>query len=46
MDWDLSYVIENYNNLGYDEMAVIIYQILKGLKYLHSSNIIHRVRYS
>lgn len=42
MDCDLSHVIENSDNLEYERITDIIYQILRGLKYLHSSNIIHR----
>ena len=42
MDTDLSRVIYSKQELTNDHVQYFIYQILCGLKYLHSANIIHR----
>ena len=42
MDTDLSRVIYSKQELTNDHVQYFIYQIICGLKYLHSANIIHR----
>ncbi len=42
MEWDLHTFIIKYHNLDDEKISLIVYQILRGLKYIHSCNIIHR----
>lgn len=42
MDTDLHQIIKSPQSLTDDHMQYFIWQLLRGLKYLHSANIIHR----
>jgi len=42
MDTDLGQIIRSNQKLMIDHHKFLLYQVLKGLKYLHSANIIHR----
>jgi serine/threonine protein kinase len=42
MDTDLHKIIYSSNNLTDDHIQYFLYQILRGLKYIHSANVIHR----
>ncbi|KAF7805543.1 mitogen-activated protein kinase 3 [Senna tora] len=42
MDTDLHHIIRSNQNLSEDHCQYFLYQILRGLKYIHSANIIHR----
>ena len=42
METDLHRVISSSQELSIDHTQCFIYQILRGLKYLHSANVIHR----
>ena len=44
MGSDLNTVLKSHK-LNSDQISFLTYQILRGLKYLHSCNIIHRVCY-
>mmetsp|Transcript_44325 Transcript_44325/g.86718 ORF Transcript_44325/g.86718 Transcript_44325/m.86718 type:complete len:397 (-) Transcript_44325:31-1221(-) len=42
METDLHKIIYSKNVLSDDHMQYFVYQILKGLKYIHSANVLHR----
>mmetsp|Transcript_39479 Transcript_39479/g.63283 ORF Transcript_39479/g.63283 Transcript_39479/m.63283 type:complete len:117 (+) Transcript_39479:602-952(+) len=42
METDLHKIIYSKNKLTDDHIQYFIYQILRGLKYIHSANVIHR----
>ncbi|KAI4322213.1 hypothetical protein L6164_021925 [Bauhinia variegata] len=42
MDTDLHHIIRSNQNLSEEHSQYFLYQILRGLKYIHSANIIHR----
>ncbi len=42
MNTDLASIIKSPQNLSDNHIQFFIYQILRGLKYMHSANIIHR----
>jgi serine/threonine protein kinase len=42
MDTDLEKLIKDAQFLEADHVKLVLYQVLKALKYLHSANIIHR----
>ncbi|CAG7903018.1 unnamed protein product [Brassica rapa] len=42
MDSDLYKVITSYEKLTKDHYQYFLYQILRGLKYIHSANVLHR----
>ncbi|KAI4334448.1 hypothetical protein L6164_019142 [Bauhinia variegata] len=42
MDTDLHHIIRSNQNLSDEHCQYFLYQILRGLKYIHSANIIHR----
>jgi len=42
MDTDLHRIIYSKQALTIDHIEYFIYQILRGLKYLHSANVLHR----
>lgn len=42
MDTDLSRIIESKQNLSEGHRQYFLYQILRGLKYIHSANVLHR----
>ncbi len=42
MDSDLHKIIYSNNTLSDEHIQYLIYQILRGLKYIHSANVIHR----
>jgi len=42
METDLTCVIRSPQTLSDDHVQYFIYQVLRGLKYLHSANIMHR----
>ena len=41
MKWDLFYLL-NKQHLTEDHIRYFVYQILRGLKYIHSANVLHR----
>lgn len=42
MDTDLQKIINSNQKLSNDHVSFILYQVLRGLKYIHSSGIVHR----
>ena len=42
MDTDLHKIIYSSNSLSDEHIQYFIYQVLRGLKYIHSANVIHR----
>jgi serine/threonine protein kinase len=42
MDTDLTQIIKSSQPLSEDHYKYFLYQLLKGLKYIHSAQIIHR----
>ncbi|KAK4791107.1 hypothetical protein SAY86_031520 [Trapa natans] len=42
MDTDLHRIIQSNQNLSEEHYQYFLYQILRGLKYIHSANVIHR----
>ena len=42
MDTDLHRIIKSTQPLSDDHVRYFAYQILRGLKYLHSANVMHR----
>eukprot|EP00916_Digyalum_oweni_P015948 GHVL01026170.1.p1 GENE.GHVL01026170.1~~GHVL01026170.1.p1 ORF type:complete len:478 (-),score=65.33 GHVL01026170.1:51-1421(-) len=42
METDLAYIIKSRQELTQDHSQFFLYQILRGLKYLHSAGVIHR----
>ena len=42
MDTDLEKIIKDEQYLQLENIKVVLYQILKALKYMHSANVIHR----
>ncbi|KHN05707.1 Mitogen-activated protein kinase 3 [Glycine soja] len=42
MDTDLHHIIRSNQNLSEEHCQYFLYQILRGLKYIHSANVIHR----
>jgi serine/threonine protein kinase len=42
MDTDLSAIIKSNQELSEEHTQYFLYQILRGLKFIHSANIIHR----
>ena len=42
MDSDLHSVINSSSELAPDVIKFFLYQILRGLKFIHSANLIHR----
>ncbi|KAJ0987694.1 hypothetical protein J5N97_006050 [Dioscorea zingiberensis] len=42
MDTDLHHIIRSNQDLSEDHCQYFLYQILRGLKYIHSANVIHR----
>jgi len=42
MDTDLHQIIASKQNLGVRHFKYFVYQILRGLKYIHSANVLHR----
>jgi serine/threonine protein kinase len=42
MDTDLYQIIKSPQDLGDDHVQYFLYQILRGLKYIHSANVLHR----
>uniref|UniRef100_A0A5B7B8K3 Putative mitogen-activated protein kinase 9 n=2 Tax=Davidia involucrata TaxID=16924 RepID=A0A5B7B8K3_DAVIN len=42
MDTDLHQIIRSNQNLSEEHCQYFLYQILRGLKYIHSANVIHR----
>lgn len=42
METDLTHVIRNNPQLNSDHHCYFVYQILRGLKYIHSANVLHR----
>jgi len=48
MDSDMRAIIKSNQELSDQNIQYFIYQILKGLKYVHSANVLHRdiVRYN
>lgn len=42
METDLHKIIYSKNKLSEDHIQYFVYQILKGLKYIHSANVLHR----
>ena len=42
MDTDLHQIIQSKQALSDDHVQYFLYQILRGLKYMHSANVIHR----
>lgn len=41
-DTDLHQLLERNGNLTYSTIKLFMYQLLRGLKYIHSSNVLHR----
>lgn len=42
MDTDLEKLIKDDQYLEPEHVKIVLYQVLKALKYLHSANVIHR----
>lgn len=42
METDLHRIIYSRQQLSIDHIQYFIYQLLRGLKYIHSANILHR----
>lgn len=42
METDLGSIIKSKNELSYEHIQFFIYQILRGMKYVHSAGILHR----
>ncbi|MED6156487.1 Mitogen-activated protein kinase mmk2 [Stylosanthes scabra] len=42
MDTDLNHVIRSDQPLNHDHSQYFLYQLLRGLKYVHSANVLHR----
>ncbi|XP_020572297.1 mitogen-activated protein kinase 4-like isoform X2 [Phalaenopsis equestris] len=42
MDTDLNHIIKSPQPLSNDHVQYFLYQLLRGLKYIHSANILHR----
>lgn len=42
LDADLRQVIESNNRLSHDYVKLFFYQLLRGVKYIHSANVLHR----
>lgn len=42
METDLNTIIKSNQELTDDHIKYFLYQLLKGLQYLHNANIIHR----
>ena len=42
MDTDLASIIRSDQPLTEEHIKFFLYQLLKGLKYIHSANIVHR----
>ena len=42
METDLAQIIKSQQNLGDEHVQFFLYQILRGLKYIHSCGILHR----
>jgi serine/threonine protein kinase len=42
MDTDLHQIIQSQQQLSQEHIQYFVYQILRGLKHLHSANVIHR----
>lgn len=42
METDLSHIIKSQQNLSDDHIQFFVYQILRGLKYIHSAGLLHR----
>jgi serine/threonine protein kinase len=42
METDLSAIIKSQQELSPDHVQYFLYQLLRGLKFIHSANIIHR----
>jgi len=42
METDLASIIKSSQKLSYDHIKFFLYQILRGLKYIHSAGIVHR----
>lgn len=42
METDLGYIIKSKQELTEEHHQFLLYQLLRGLKYIHSANVIHR----
>ena len=42
MDTDLHQIIQSQQQLSQEHIQYFVYQILRGLKHIHSANVIHR----
>jgi serine/threonine protein kinase len=42
MDTDLHRIVRSQQSLSDDHIRYFIYQVLRGLKYVHSANVMHR----
>lgn len=42
MDTDLYQVLTSPQDLSEDHVQYFLYQLLRGMKYVHSANVIHR----
>ncbi|KAG2295897.1 hypothetical protein Bca52824_042566 [Brassica carinata] len=42
MDTDLQRILRSNQTLSHDQCRFIVYQLVRGLKYVHSANILHR----